>query len=282
MSLQTHKKIALVIGSGGLKCAASIGVIKVLNEERIPLDLVVGCSGGSVIGASIALGDPPDEVERKVYGGWGADITRKLDLPSLLSIVGLKRFKPDIGIFDDTVMLKNLISELGADNTFADTKIPFYCVATDFYTGKPVVISEGSLVQAIRTSSGIPIVFKPMKWQDTLLTDGAISNPLPIDVAIKNGADIIIAMGFETPAQADVATPAAYASQMFTILSNQLLSKTFALYNLTHHSEIIMMIPEFKEVIKVNDTTKIPFIVKQGEIEARKQIGYLKQLLEMD
>jgi NTE family protein len=77
-----------------------------------------------------------------------------------------------------------------------------------------------------------------------------------------------------------VATPAAYASQMFNILSNQLLAKSFAFYNLAHHSEIIMMIPEFKERIKVNDTSKIPFIVQQGELEARKQIDYLKKLLE--
>jgi NTE family protein len=275
------KKLALVIGSGGIKCVAAVGIMKVLKEADIVVDMVIGCSGGSIIGACIALGDSPDTVMNKTHQLWTSDITSKIDLSSVLTILNLRRgsFNKQIGIFDDTIISRNMTAAYGVDTTFADTVIPFHCVATDFNTGETVVLSDGNLAKAVRVSSGIPVAFKPLELSGHLLIDGGLSDPLPIDVAIKQGADIIIAIGFETPPQPSVSTPGNYANQMFNILVNQLLAKTFAFYHLTHHSEIITILPEFKETIKINDTGKIPFIIEQGEIEARKQIEYLKELL---
>lgn len=276
-----RKKIALVIGSGGIKCIAAVGIWKVLCEAQIPVDMVIGCSGGSVVGASIALGYSSEKMIRNAAQLWTSDITRKIHVASLWNILNLKQknFNTQIGIFDDTVMCRNIARSIGEETTFADTRLPFFCVATDFHTGAAVVLSRGSLAKAVRISSGIPVIFKPIEWNGQLLIDGGLSNPLPIDIAILHGADIIIAVGFETPVQPSVATPANYAMQMFNILVNQLLAKSFAFYNLAHHSEIVMIIPEFLEGIKVNDVSKIPFIIQQGESEARKQIAYLKELL---
>ena len=276
-----RKRIALVIGSGGIKCIAAIGIWKVLQEADIPVDMVIGCSGGSVVGANIALGHPPEKLMQGAVQLWTSDITRKMHAASLWNILNLRResFNPQIGIFDDTVMSRNITKAIGDGTTFADTLLPFFCVATDFHTGEAVVLSQGPLARAVRISSGIPVIFKPLEWEGQLLIDGGLSNPLPIDVAILHGADIIIAVGFETPVQPSVSTPGNYAMQMFNILVNQLLAKSFAFYNLAHHSEIVMIIPEFLEGIKVNEVSKIPFIIEQGEKEARKQIAYLKKLL---
>lgn len=275
------KKVALVIGSGGIKCVAAIGIWKVLREADIPVDMVIGCSGGSVIGGNIALGYTSEKMTRNAEQLWTADITRKVDVASLWNILNLGRrnFKTQIGIFDDSVMSRNIARSMGEETTFADTLLPFFCMATDFHTGEAVVLSRGPLAKAVRISSGIPVIFKPIEWEGQLLMDGGLANPLPIDIAILQGADIIIAVGFETPVQPSVATPANYAMQMFNILVNQLLAKSFAFYNLAHHSEIIMIIPEFLENIKVNDVSKIPFIIEQGENEARKQIAYINELL---
>ena len=276
-----RKKVALVIGSGGIKCVAAIGIWKVLLEADIPVDMVIGCSGGSVIGANISLGYSPEKMIGNASHLWTSDITRKVHTASLWNILNLRQdnFNTQIGIYDDTVMSRNIARSVGEETTFADTVLPFYCVATDFHSGAAVVLSQGPLAKAIRISSGIPVIFKPVEWEGKLLIDGGLSNPLPIDIAILHGADIIIAVGFQTPVQPSVATPANYAMQMFNILVNQLLARSFAFYNLAHHSEIIMIIPEFLEGIKVNEVSKIPFIIQQGEIEARKQIGYLKELL---
>lgn len=277
-----RRRLAIVIGSGGLKCAAVIGVIQVLEEENIAIDMIVGCSGGSVFGAGIALGFSAEIMTEIRSQFWTSDVSRKLDIRSLFKIIfpGLFGFNDQIGVFDDSVFVGNLKSCFGATTTFADTKIPFHCVATDFHTGQPVVISEGSIAKAVRISSGIPIIFKPVEWNGKLLIDGALSNPLPVDVAIKEGAEIIIAVGFETPLLPSVTSPGNYARQMFNILINQLLYKKFAFYNLAHHSEIILIMPEIKGVIKIGDVNSVPYIIEQGKEETRKHLEYLKQLLD--
>jgi len=275
------KKVALVIGSGGLKCAAAIGIMKVLEENNITPDLVVGCSGGSVFGASIALGHSSEKTDEMRTQTWTKDVTKKVDYKSIAkiffpSIVG---YDDQIGFIDDTIMFKNIERAYGVSTTFKDTEIPFFCVATDFDSGEPVVISEGSIARALRASSGIPMVFKPVEINGRLLIDGSISNPLPVDVAIKEGADIIIAVGFEAHIYPSISTPGNYAMQMFNIMVNQLLSTLLGYYNLAHHSEIITIIPEIKKEIKVNDVKKVPYVIEQGAIEAKKHIDYLKRLL---
>lgn len=275
-------RLALVIGSGSLKCAAVIGVMEVFEQEGIDVDLVVGCSGGAIFGATIALGYHSEKIIDTRAKTWTDDITDKIDYSSLLKIAfpRLVGFKDDIAIFDDQIINRNMENAYGAETTFADTKIPFHVVATDFNTGEPVVISEGKVAQAVRISAGIPLVFKPVEWNGRLLLDGGLSNPLPVDIAIREGADLIVALGFEAPLQPSVATPANYASQMFNILVNQLLHKKFAFFNLAYHSEIVMIVPEFKEYIRVNDVEKVPFIIEQGRKETLKHIGYIKQMLE--
>jgi len=274
-------RVAIVIGSGGLKCAAAIGVMQVLEAENIAVDMVVGCSGGSVFGAAIALGFSSEKMAETRAQAWTSDVTSKLDISSLLKIVfpGIYGFDDEVGAFDDSVMAGNIEKAFGTETTFADTQIPFYCVATDFHTGKPVVLAEGDLARAIRISSGVPVIFKPVEWNGQLLIDGGLSNPLPIDIAIQQSADIIIAVGFEIPLLPSVSSPGNYAMQMFNILVNQLLYKKFAFYNLAYHSEIIAIIPEFEGEIKINDISKIPHIIDQGNREAQKYIAYLKQML---
>jgi len=275
-------KVALVIGSGGLKCAAVIGLIQVLEQENIRLDMVVGCSGGAVFGAAIALGFNADQLVETQGQAWTNDVTKKISLKSISRILFPKATKNHdlIGIFDDRTMAGNIENAFGSSTKFSDTLIPFHCIATDFNTGESVVISEGPLAKAVRISSGIPVLFTPVDWNGKLLIDGGLSNPLPVDVAIREGADIIIAIGFETPLTPSIASPGQFAMQMFNILINQLLYKKFAFFNLVHHSEIIAIMPEFSEDIKINDVSKVPYIINQGRVEAEKHIDYLKKMLD--
>lgn len=276
-------RLGLVIGSGGLKCAAAIGVLQVLEQENIPLDMVVGCSGGAVFGASIAMGFSAEKMVDVLGHTWSQDAIQKLDFSSLakIGLPGAMGFDDEIGILDDQRLVDGLVQAYGANTTFADIRIPFYCVTTNFRTGESFVISSGNIVKALRASAGIPVLFKPVEWNGRWLIDGGLSNPLPVDVAIQEGADVIIAVGFETPLMQSVSSPANFASQMFNILVNQLLYRKFAFYNLVYHSEIVAIVPHFDKEIHLNDVGSIPFIIDQGRNEALKHLEHLKQALTL-
>jgi len=279
--MTNQPRLGLVIGSGGLKCVAVLGVLQVLEEKNIPLDMVIGCSGGAVFGGLMALGYSADEIADVNDRMWTSGTTQKLNFRSLAKIAfpQIAGFDDEVGILDDRALSDGLMEIYGPETTFADTRIPFHCVATDFHTGEPVVMSDGNIARAVRASAGIPILFKPVERRGRWLIDGGLSNPLPVDVAIQQGADIIIAVGFETPLVESVSSPANFASQMFNILVNQLLYRKFAFYNLAYHSEIIAIVPHFEKKIRLNDTESTPFIIEQGRNETLKHLSQLKQAL---
>lgn len=276
--------VALVIGSGGLKCAAALGIFDKLEEENIGIDMVVGCSGGAIMGGFIVTGRSSEETVAMVNEMWDPRIVQQFRFKKILKMLfpRLFRFNESFGLTDDTMMVTQYEKAYGIDTTFSDTKIPFYCVATDIKNGDTVVISEGRVADAVRISSGVPILFEAIDYGGRALVDGGLSNPLPVDVAIKEGANIIIAVGFMKPKLPNVVSAGNFIAQMFSILTNQLLSLKMAFFNLAHYSEIIAIIPEFEEDIQLTEVHKIPLIIERGEQEAEKYIEYLKKLLASD
>ena len=273
-------RVALVIGSGSVKCAAAIGLKKVLEREHIDVDMVVGCSGGAIYAALIALGWSVERATEATLKMWTSDVTGKRNLRGILQLALPKLFKFDetFGLIDDSLINRRFHE--GFENaTFADTRIPLFVTATDFYTGEQVVVSEGKIEDGVRASISIPYIFPPKKLNDRFLIDGYQSDPLPIGVAIKEGADIIIAMGFESPYQEHVTSLMRYNFQMSSITSNNLLKSNYAFHNLAHHSEIIPIIPEFKYRIKLFDTDKLPYVIEEGERAAEQQLPFIKSLL---
>lgn len=273
-------RVALVIGSGSVKCAAAIGLKKVLEREHIDVDMVVGCSGGAIYAALIALGWSVERATEATLRMWTSDVTGKRNLRGILQLALPKLFKFDetFGLIDDSLINRRFHE--GFENaTFADTRIPLFVTATDFYTGEQVVVSEGKIEDGVRASISIPYIFPPKKLNDRFLIDGYQSDPLPIGVAIKEGADIIIAMGFESPYQEHVTSLMRYNFQMSSITSNNLLKSNYAFHNLAHHSEIIPIIPEFKYRIKLFDTDKLPYVIEEGERAAEQQLPFIKSLL---
>ena len=273
-------RIALVIGSGSVKCAAAIGLKKVLEREHIDVDMVVGCSGGAIYASLIALGWSVERATKSTLEMWTRDVTSKRNMRSILQLALPKVFKFDetFGLIDDTLINRRFHVGFGGA-TFASTRLPLFVTATDFYTGEQVVLSEGLIEDAVRASVSIPYIFPPKKLNGRYMVDGYQSDPLPIGVAIKEGADIIIAMGFESPYQEHVTSLMRYNFQMSSITSNNLLKSNYAFHNLAHHSEIIPIIPEFKYPIKLFDTDKLPYVIEEGERAAEQQMPFIKSLL---
>jgi NTE family protein len=272
-------RLGVVFGSCSIKCVSALGFLRVLRRERIPVDLVVGCSAGGIYASGLALGWDLDELERKSYETWKGLFAR-LDYRGLIQglLPGLFRGRGVVGLLDER-RLKAALGSLFGETSFQDARIPLYIVATDLKTGESVVLSQGRLLDAVRASIAIPVLLRPVAIAGRLLFDGAASDPLPVSVAIREGCDIILAMGFESPLHERVESLMSLVSQTTCITVNNLLKSTYAFYSAAHHAEIIPIIPSFDRHIGLRDSSLLPYIIERGEEAAVKQLPFLKRLL---
>jgi len=181
-------KIALVLGSGGARGLAHIGVLKILEKLKIPIDMVIGSSMGALIGGAYASGLSATQIEGIACETNWLKVARIL-FPKRLQMAGLL----DGGRVQDF-----LISLIGEKN-IQDLNIPFACVATDIMTGDEIILNSGSVAESIRASTSFPFLFSPMKIDGRLLVDGGVVNPLPTNVARNMGATKIIAVITTSP-----------------------------------------------------------------------------------
>ncbi|MEM6783652.1 MAG: patatin-like phospholipase family protein [Bacteroidota bacterium] len=275
-----RRRVALVIGSGAVKCAAAIGLKRVLDREAIPVDFAVGCSGGSLYASLFALGVATDDMERMTRALWTREVMTKRDTRAILSALfpTWMRFDGAFGMVDDRPAMKALQEPFGG-RTYADTEIPLRIVATDFANGERVVLSEGALLDGIRASIAVPFVWKPWTVDGRMLCDGCLSDPMPVDVAMQEGADVILTMGFEAEYPRRVSSALRFAFQVTSIYTNNLYRANYAFHNLAHHAEILPVMPEFTERVGLFDTGKIPYVIEEGERAAEQAVPYLKRLL---
>jgi NTE family protein len=174
-------RIALVLGGGAARGFAHVGVIRTLEQEKIPIDLVVGTSVGSLIAAIYAHDANSFELEWTAFSLEKSDL---LDYALLSSSMG--PVKGD--------RLEEFVKTKVPVTNIEDLRIPFAAVATDLNRGTRVVLERGSLARAVRASCSIPGVFQPVSHQNRLLVDGGVVDNIPIDVARERGADIVIAV----------------------------------------------------------------------------------------
>lgn len=203
------KKIGLVLAGGGARGFAHIGVLKILEEEKIPIDYIAGTSMGSIIGALYSMGYSADELQEIVLSNdWfqyfdervvreDTSINQKFYNDRFLlwfPVDGYEVKLPRGAIKGQYI--ENFFNEIYLDansvDEFKDLPIPFACVATDIETGDRVILDKGSLAKAVRASMAIPSVFTPIELNGKLLLDGYLSSNFPVEVVKDMGADIII------------------------------------------------------------------------------------------
>ncbi|HSQ09822.1 MAG TPA: patatin-like phospholipase family protein [Burkholderiaceae bacterium] len=234
-------KVGLVLSGGGARGAAHIGVLKVLEELRVPVDVIAGTSMGSIVGAAYATGLSVPEMEAAVAKITTATLftdkppradqsmRQKTDdqLPYLI---------PELGIGKDGVALpKGIVTGVALEGelrklvqianvrSFDELPIPFRAIATDIGTGEMVVLKEGSVVAAIRASMSVPGAVAPVTIGKRQLVDGGLTNNLPIDIARSMGADVIIAVNLGTPLLRpdEITSVLSVTLQMINILTEQ-------------------------------------------------------------
>jgi NTE family protein len=177
-------KVGLALSGGGLRGVAHIGVLQALEQEAIPIDMIAGTSAGAFMGACFAGSASMARLQEVIAGiGW-----RKIAGLFDLNLRSLGK-----GFISGQKIESILLSCIG-DIEFEDLKIPLTVVAADCQTMEEVIISRGSVIEAVRSSISVPVIFTPVKWADRFLIDGGVVNPLPVDIVRNMGAEIVVAV----------------------------------------------------------------------------------------
>lgn len=180
-------KVGLVLGGGGSRGIAHIGVLQVLVRERIPIDLIVGTSMGGIVGVLFALGFSPDQL---------AD---QMTVLQRNPPINLKR----LSARSRQRMLRNLLSEALNGKAFADLNIPTTLMAVDMVQGTEVALNEGPLMPAVLATIAVPIIFPPVELNGMQLADGGVIDSLATHAAFEQGANKVIAVDIEPPLEKD-------------------------------------------------------------------------------
>lgn len=214
----TRPKIGLVLSGGGAKGVAHIGVLKVLEEAGIPIDYISGTSMGAIIGGLYSIGYSASELDSMIrVQDWMFLLTDQIQRPYRsfdtkfskehylvnISLAPNRKFSTPSGIVKGQSILNkftSLTTGYHQLDSFDSLPIPFACVAGDLVAGKEVVIREGSLPLAMRTSMSVPGVFEPVYRDSMALIDGGVFNNFPVDVCKEMGADITIGVDLSTEA----------------------------------------------------------------------------------
>jgi len=170
------KPLSLALSGGGAKCAAHVGVLAVLDEAELPVGALAGTSGGGMVAVLYGLGFSPPAI---------------LEFFANTHLLEVWDLDPDRRALFGTEKIRARIRSLAGDKTFADLKMPVTVVAADIVTKREVDISSGPLVDAMLATMAMPVVFAPVVHDNVNLVDGGVFNPLPVDVARRQGPRVV-------------------------------------------------------------------------------------------
>lgn len=259
--------VGLALGSGGAYGFAHIGVLKVLEENHIPVDIICGTSIGSVIASLWALGESPSEIKKFMV-----EFAKKLNIFSVwgfaLPFKGLWRAK----------YLENILRKVFKDKTFYDLKHPLKVVVFDFSSKEAKVLEEGPLYKAVAASCALPGIFEPINFKDKMLLDGGVLNPLPTKVLLNYGADKIIAVNI-TPSQEEIIKDFSKKNKFhildFIFGSIETMQRQFIAQAVTLADCVIH--PNFGS-LKWLEFDKIEEFIKKGELATLGKLEELRKI----
>ncbi|RPJ45628.1 MAG: esterase, partial [Betaproteobacteria bacterium] len=286
-------KICLVLSGGGARGAAHVGVLKVLEELRVPIHCITGTSMGALVGAGYATGTTVPEMEELLR-----EITTELlykEKPPRAELSMRRKqddyrpyIGPEIGVGHGGIGLpKGVVSGVQLETVlrrlaktpgyyqFDKLPIPYRAVATDLVTGKAVIFKDGELANVMRASMSVPGAVAPAEFGGMMLVDGMLTSNLPVEAARAMGADIIIAVNVGTPLlkREELTSILGVTGQMLSILTEQNVQASLASLKPTD----ILISPELGD-FSTGDFDNLPKIAPLGEAAARKAAERLAQL----
>ncbi len=286
-------RICLVLAGGGARGTAHIGVIKVLEELRVPIDCIAGTSIGALVGAAYATGMSADQMQSIVAGlspeALFVDRPPRRDLPIRTKLDEQRNFiGPEFGVRDGRLLVqKGLVAGVQLETVmrklirsadvvgFDELPIPFRAVATDLASGEAVVLDHGELSQAVRASLSVPLAMTPARIDGRLLVDGALTDNLPLDVARAMGADVAIVVDLGSPQirPQDLDSYLGVSRRIIDILIAQNEKKSLALLR----PDDVLIVPDLGDYSAADfEHWAVPIIY--GEAAARKSTAQLARL----
>ena len=290
---KNRPKIGLVLSGGGARGAAHVGVLKVLEQNHIPVDYIAGTSFGAIVGGLYASGYSAVELEEVLANiDWKESLSgrapreersfrRKQDDNGFLIKfkIGIKdgKLKLPSGLITPNnlrLTLQDLINEEANVDDFDDLKIPFRAVATDLESGDAVVLGRGDLASAIVASMAVPALFPPVNFEGQLLVDGGVSNNVPVNVAREMGADIVIVVDISTPMMKkdDIGSLTKVVDQLILIMTNQNTAAQLA--SLSEND--ILIRPDLDD-IGFADFERALEVIPRGEDAAQRVLTRLQE-----
>ncbi|PJG59863.1 patatin-like phospholipase family protein [Aeromonas cavernicola] len=287
-------QIALVLSGGGAKGAAHIGILKALERQRIPVDIIVGTSMGAYVAGMYAMGLSAQEVEQATLAiDWNKGYQDKVgrDELSLRKKQQSEKYqlRTDIGLNGDSTLLpdgffqgqsmasllRHATSNLPVQESFDNLPIPYRAMATDMETVTPFVLKRGNLAKAMQASMSIPGVLKPVEWEGHILADGGTVNNMPVDVAKAMGADVVIAVdiGAKLRTRESLTSGLAMIDQLTTYMTQVGTEKQKSLLG----PRDILLTPILGD-IGIADFARMPEGIKSGEEAALHASAQLSPL----
>lgn len=265
-------KIAIVLGTGGIKAMAALALFEFFEEQKIPIDLLVGCSGGALACATIGMGQRPSQVREMGLAKLEKKLFTKINYKSLMGI-----FSSKMGTFDkrsgilNPERYQNALREYFGDIKLEQMRPRTLIQTTDVETGEGVVLSRGLAADAVYASCAFFPAFPPIKIDGRYLGDGIYSAPVPVVEAIKRNVDVIIALDFKEKVRTE---PKGFFSCFYRHIDNTMRTLTRSQMLLSigmHHHEIVIVEVDFDHSINPWDVHELPSIIEAGEVAVKKQ-----------
>ena len=285
--------VGLVLGGGGARTYAHLGVLKVLEDAGIPVDLIAGTSMGAFLGALYIMGKSVDEILAITADAW-----KKLNSPVSWTM-------PRIA-FIKAKRIDHIVHDIFGDVLIEDLPLPFFCVAADLVAGQEVVLGSGKLYKAILATGALPGFFEPVIMENMYLVDGGVVNNVPGDVLKKQGIDMVIAVDVTPEREMNlipyhrVPLPTHLSELSFkdrllryvkyvkarfgTILLPRIVMRVIAIEGLeitrTKSRYFDIHIKPNLEAFDLFDFRHLPQIVEIGEQAGRKEIEKIRQTID--
>lgn len=262
---QPRPKIAVVLSSGGIKPLAAIPLFEFLDAAHIPVDLLVGCSGGSVMSALRGSGYNAETIQELIGKVARRGLFTSINFRAVLGMAGLPlgRFNAQTGLIRPQ-KLKQALYEMFGERRIEDLSPKTLLQATDIQTGEGVIMEQGPLVDAVYASSAVFPLLPPIEIDGRWLGDGYYTSSLPVMEAVKRDMDVIIAVIFHDPINTEANSYMACLSNYYTIQGDAITRFQLALSIDMHEHEIIIIKVPFKNPINMWDVHYIPEIIETG------------------
>jgi NTE family protein len=272
-------RLALILGSGGVRSVAALGIVDVLADAGLEPDLIVGCSSGALFGACVAAGWTGGQGLGAALALWSPELTQKKRWRAYVELVAPKLlgFGADFAL-RDAGLIRARVERAFGDMRFEQLATPLRVVATDATSGRPVVLSRGRVADAVRASMALPFMFPSVEIDGRRLTDGVLTDPLPVSVA--NDARALLTVGFRGAMPRRVDRASRLVAQVTTTMINNLQDARLAAARAAGQRMLNFDL-EIDRRIGLWETAAMPRIFEIGRCAAREQLPAIRRLLEL-